>query len=74
MTDEELIEELAGAWREPAETLRFHPAWHDLGPEARREAHRRATELRRLEAAAHPEGHSGTTAAVLARIRAARPE
>ena len=49
--------------------LRSHPAWHDLPPEERPRAFALTTELRKLEAAADPEGLSTTAHAVLARIR-----
>ncbi len=70
-SDEELlIEEVAGSWRPlPREALRYHPAWHDLGPEARDRAFELARALRRVEAALDPEGLSTTARAVLARLR-----
>ncbi len=69
MTDEELIEELAGAHRTSADDVRFHPAFYDLDEAGRLEAHRRALVLRQLEAAVDPDGRSTTVHAVLARIR-----
>lgn len=71
MTDEEiLIEEVAGAHRPASrDALRYHPAWHDLGDDARRRAFDLARALRKVEAAADPEGLSTTARAVLARIR-----
>ncbi|HVJ92496.1 MAG TPA: hypothetical protein VM580_21995 [Labilithrix sp.] len=67
--DELLVEEVAGAYRpRPRDTLRYHPAWHDLGPDARARAFERARALRKLEAALDPEGLSTTARAVLARI------
>ena len=64
-----LIEEVAGAYRpRPRDELRYHPAWHDLGPEGRLRAFERARSLRRLEAAWDPDGLSTTVRAVLARI------
>ncbi len=74
MTPEEeapLVEEVAGAYR-PRDPRRvaFLPAWRDLSPAGRRAAFETATELRRLEAALHPEGLSTTARAVLARIAA----
>ncbi len=68
--DEELlIEEVAGAHRpRPREELRYHPAWHDIGPEQRLRAFERARALRKIEAALDPEGLSTTARAVLARI------
>ena len=70
--NEELIEEVAGAWRprDPRQ-LRFHPHWHDLGEEERIESFDRATELRAMEAALDPDGVSSTARAVLERIRGA---
>lgn len=71
MTDEEiLIEEVAGAHRPPSrDALRYHPAWHDLGDDARRRAFELARALRRVEAAVDPEGLSTTARAVLAKLR-----
>lgn len=67
--NDELIEEVAGAWRprDPRE-LRYHPHWHDLNESERLEAFDRAATLRRLEAALDPEGLSSTARAVLARL------
>lgn len=68
-----LIEEVAGAYRPAArDELRYHPAWHDLGPEGRERAFQRARALRELEAALDPDGLSTTARAVLARITGAR--
>jgi hypothetical protein len=71
MSDEQdRIEEVAGAYRPRGrDELRYHPSWHDLGAEGRKEAFARATSLRELEAALDPEGMSTTARAVLARIR-----
>jgi len=67
--DDELIEEVAGAFRPRArDALRYHPAWHDLDDDGRRRAYDLACGLRRLEAALDPEGLSTTARAVLARI------
>jgi hypothetical protein len=67
--DDLLIEEVAGAYRpKPREALRYHPAWHDLGPEDRERAFDRARALRKIEAAFDPDGLSTTARAVLARI------
>lgn len=69
--DELLIEQVASAYRPPSrDELRYHPAWHDLGPDARERAFARARELRQLEAALDPDGLSTTAHAVLARIAA----
>jgi hypothetical protein len=74
MTDarerELLIEQAAGAWRPRGNdgSLASHPAWHDLDPAGREEAHAVATLLRSLEAALDSEGLSSTAHAVLARI------
>jgi len=73
MTPEEedlLVETVAGASRPASrDTLRDHPAWHDLGPAARARAFDRAHALRRIEAALDPGGLSTTARAVLSRIR-----
>jgi len=65
-----LVEAAASAWRprDPDGAVRSHPAWHDLDAEGRREAFEVARQMRALEAAADPEGLSGTAKAVLARI------
>jgi hypothetical protein len=52
--------------------VRSHPAWHDLDEEGRREAFEVARQMRRLEAAADPQGLSATARALLARIRGRR--
>ena len=71
--DDLLVEQVAGAYRpRPRAELRFHPAWHDLGPEARARAFDRARALRTVEAALDPQGHSTTVKAVLARIEGPR--
>lgn len=65
-----LIEEVAGAHRPtPRDELRYHPSWHDLGPDDRVRAFERARALRKIEAALDPRGLSTTARAVLARIR-----
>jgi hypothetical protein len=70
MNDDELIEQVAGAYRPPSrDGLRYHPAWHDLDEAGRRRAFDVARGLRVLEAALDPEGLSTTARAVLARIR-----
>jgi hypothetical protein len=70
MTDEDdLIEELAGAWRPRDQTtLRFHPAFFDVGEDARRRAHALALTSRPLEAALDPDGWSSTVRAVINRL------
>ena len=71
--DELLIEQVASAHRPaPREELRYHPAWYDLGPDARRRAAKLAEDLRALEAALDPGGVSTAARAVLDRIRRAR--
>ncbi|HEU4731492.1 MAG TPA: hypothetical protein VFT22_26540 [Kofleriaceae bacterium] len=71
--DELLIEEVASAYRPiPRDELRYHPAWHDLGPAGRARAFERARAMRRLEAALDPDGLSTTARAVLARITGRR--
>ena len=72
---DELVEEAAGAWRarDPRDgRLRAHPAWADLDAAGRQEAWAAAEKLRRLEAAADPEGLSSAARAVLRRIRGER--
>jgi len=77
MTDrderEALVEQAAGAWRprDPLGTIRPHPAWHDLDEAGRVASFDLAADLRRLEAAADPDGLSTTARAVLASIRRA---
>jgi hypothetical protein len=71
--DERLIEQVASAYRPvPREELRYHPAWYDLRPEARRRACDLAEDLRALEAALDPDGLSTAARAVLDRIVRAR--
>ncbi|MHB8879083.1 MAG: hypothetical protein ACYC8T_35735 [Myxococcaceae bacterium] len=73
--DEELLlEQVTSAHRERAVdgTVRAHPAWHDLGAEARRSAFDTTWALRKMEAALDPEGRSTTVKAVLARILTTR--
>ena len=70
MNDDELIEEVAGAYRPRSrDELRYHPAWHDLDARGRTLAYERARAMRPLEAALDPDGLSTTARAVLARIR-----
>jgi hypothetical protein len=69
----ELVEQVASAYRPTArDELRYHPAWHDLGPDARQRAFDLARGLRTLEAALDGEGLSTTARAVLARITGGR--
>lgn len=69
--EDELVEQVASAHRPPPrETLRYHPAWHDLGDDGRARAYDLARSLRRIESALDPDGLSTTARAVLARIRA----
>jgi hypothetical protein len=70
--DEELlVEQVTSAHRERGADgrLRSHPAWHDLGDEARLAAFDAAQGLRKMEAALDGEGQSTTVKAVLARLR-----
>jgi len=70
--EELLIEQVASAHRlarRAFDELSYHPAWQDLGPEARVRAFERARSLRAAEAALDAEGLSTTARAVLARIR-----
>jgi hypothetical protein len=70
MTDDDLVEQVAGAYRPPSrDALRYHPAWHDLDDAGRTRAFEVARSLRAMEAALDPEGLSTTARAVLARIR-----
>lgn len=70
MNEEELIEQVAGAFRpQRYDELRYHPAWHDLTPDARQRAAELAVDARALEAALDPQGLSSTARAVLAVIR-----
>jgi hypothetical protein len=72
MNDDELIEQVAGAYRPPSrDELRYHPSWHDLDDAGREAAYERARHLRLMEAALDPQGLSTTARAVLARIRSA---
>jgi hypothetical protein len=66
-----LVELAAGAWRprRPGGAIGPHPAWSDLDPTGRREAHALAAATRRLEAALDAEGLSSTGRAILARLR-----
>ena len=65
-----LVEEAATAFRprSPDGTIRPHPAFLDLDPAGRAEAHARALAARALEAALDPEGLSTTARAILARL------
>lgn len=70
-TEREILVEAAASAhraRDPDGNVRSHPAWHDLDEAGRREAFEVARQMRRLEAAADPEGLSATARAVLARI------
>jgi hypothetical protein len=71
--DDALLAEVVTAQRPPplGGALRYHPAWADLSPQGREEAHRVAMALRAAEAALDPDGLSTTARRVLARIRAA---
>lgn len=70
MNDDELVEQVAGAYRPPVrDELRYHPAWHDLDDAGRRRAYELARALRTLEAALDADGLSTTARAVLDRIR-----
>jgi hypothetical protein len=78
MTREEedlLVEQVAGPYRPSShDELRYHPAWHDLDPQARARAFELARALRPLEAALDPEGLSTTARAVLKKIVSARTD
>jgi hypothetical protein len=63
------IERVASAHRPEHPTeVAFHPAFLDLGEDARRRAHVLASDLRQVEAAADPRGLSTTAHAVLRRL------
>jgi hypothetical protein len=72
--DELLIEQVASAFRsrDPFGRIQEHPAFADLAPDGREAAYALASELRRIEAALHPEGLSSTGQHVLALIRGER--
>ena len=66
---ERLLEEVTTAWRAGGDTgLSYHPAWHDLDEEGRREAFERTALLRALESALDPDGLSSTGRRVMALI------
>lgn len=66
---ERLLEEVTTAWRSGGDAgLRYHPAWHDLDEEGRREAFERTALLRQLESALDPDGLSSTGRRVMALI------
>ncbi|AKV03383.1 hypothetical protein AKJ09_10046 [Labilithrix luteola] len=67
--EENLIEQVAGAWRPPVrDALRYHPAWHDLDAAGRQQAFDLAKTLRTVESALDPDGLSTTARAVLAKV------
>ncbi|MFT7622844.1 MAG: hypothetical protein ACI9WU_002019 [Myxococcota bacterium] len=70
MSRQELIERLAGAFRERDVfgQIKSDPAFRDLDAPARQEAYEAALSSRRLEAALDPEALSSTAHAVMARI------
>ena len=72
MTRDDQIEAAATAYRETRGdgTIADSPAWHDLDDEGRVAAHRRASALRRLEAALDPDGLSTMARALLVKIGA----
>lgn len=55
--------------RDPWGRIQSSPAFHDLEPDERADAHRATQRQRLLEAALDPEGLTSTARAVLARIR-----
>jgi hypothetical protein len=70
MRDEALVEAVVSAWRERVRgEVRPSPAWADLDAAGRVRAYEEAVIARRIEAALDPEGLSGASRAVLARIR-----
>jgi hypothetical protein len=72
MSNDELIEAAASAWRprDPHGRFRYHPAWWDLDEAGRRAAFELTLQSRAVEAALDPAGLSTTARAVLARINA----
>ena len=68
---EQLVEATLSAHRpnDARGQLRFHPAWHDLDDEGRREAFVELTRQRQLEAASDPENLSASAREILRRIR-----
>lgn len=72
MTPEDalLFEQVLSAYRARGVdgAVKSHPAWHDLGDTARREAFEETLVLRRLEAAMDPQGYSSTVKALLSRL------
>jgi len=69
--NELLIEAVAGAWRPRGRgKLEFHPSWYDLDEKHREKAFRVTQQLRKMEAALHPDGLSTTAQVVLSRIQA----
>ena len=70
--NELLIEAIAGAWRPRGRgSLEFHPGWYDLDEKNRDEAFRVTRQLRKMEAALHPDGLSTTVQVVVNRIEEA---
>jgi hypothetical protein len=70
---ERLLEEVTTAWRAGGDTgLAYHPAWHDLDEDGRREAFERTALLRTLESALDPDGLSSTGRRVMALIDGGR--
>lgn len=73
--EDALVEEAAGAWR-PREArdgrVRAHPAWLDLGAEARVRAFAEGERMRRMEALIDADGLSATGRAVMERVRGRR--
>ena len=78
MTTEEelLLEQVVSAHRARGTdgSVRSHPAWHDLGAQARQEAFDATSLSRAIERALDVDGHSSTVKVVLARIRRSRQE
>lgn len=69
--EEALIEAACTAWRPASRDgqLRYHPAWHDLDAQGRREVFERTLQSRVIEEALDPQGLSTTAKAVLSRLR-----
>jgi hypothetical protein len=67
---EALIQAATSAWRPLGadRSIRPLPSWYDLDTAGRLDAFEATIEMRRLEAAADPDGLSTTARAVLARL------
>lgn len=67
---EEAIAAATSAWRpQSTHELPIHPAWYDLDPEGREQAHAITRRMRALEAALDERGWSSTVHTVLRRLK-----